>query len=133
MLMRIFRFCKTLICPTSSMFHEAGPRIFLDPVALSLLLNRLELCESQISRLQNRVRVGSTVVLRNESNGKHLTLRIVKSEKACPAKGIVSFTSLIGAALLGLRCGDVAEVKSTQGELKWRLVSVNQDGSGVDS
>jgi transcription elongation factor GreA len=126
-LMRIFRYCKTLICPTNSIFQEASYRILLDPISLCLLLNRLEFCNSQTSRLENRVRIGSTVLLRNESTFEYLTLRLVKGEKAYPSKGVVSFTSVIGVALLGLRCGDVAQIKTSEGECEWQIFTVSHN------
>ncbi len=131
MLMHIFRFCKTLICPPNSVFQDASHRILLNPLALCLLLNRLEFCDSQASRLENRVRVGCTVTLRNVLSQEMLTLRIVKDEKARPAEGIVLFTSMIGVALLGLRCGDVAQVKTSQGELEWELIAVNHSATDL--
>jgi transcription elongation factor GreA len=126
-LMRIFRSCKTLICPTNSILQEAGYRILLNPISLCFLLDRLEYCNSQTSRIENRVRLGSTVLLRNESTREYLTLRIVKDEKAYPSKGIVSFTSIIGFALLGLRCGDIAHIKTYRGVFDWQLFTVSHN------
>lgn len=131
MLMRIFRSCKTLICPSHSIFQEAGFRILLDPISLCLLLDRLELCSNIASRLENIVRPGSTVLVRNESTLEYVTLRIVKDEKAYPSKGIVSFTSVIGAALLGLRCGDVAQIKTSEGECEWQIFTVSHNEKRV--
>lgn len=127
MLKRIFRFCKTLICPSNSILQEAGYRILLNPISLFFLLDRLEFCNSQTSRIENRIRLGSTVLLRNESTREYLTLRIVKDEKAYPSKGIVSFTSVIGVALLGLRCGDVAHIKTSEGEFDWQIFTVSHN------
>ncbi len=115
------------------MFQDASQRIFLNPVALCLLLNRLAFCDSEISRLENRVRVGSTVTLRNVFSQEVLTLRIVKDEKARPAEGIVSFTSIIGVALLGLRSGDVAQVRTAQGEFEWELVAVVHSATNLST
>jgi len=130
-LMRIFRICKTLICPPNSMLQDAGHRILLDPIALCLLLNQLEFSDRQSSRLQNRVRIGSTVVLRNVATKERLILHIVKDQKACPEQGIVSFTSIIGSTLIGLRRGDVARVNTAQGELKFKLLKVNYSATNL--
>tara|TARA_R110000751_G_scaffold15290_1_gene49200 strand:+ start:4652 stop:4960 length:309 start_codon:yes stop_codon:yes gene_type:complete len=100
-------------------------------MALGELLDRLEFCGSQSASIENRVRIGSTVLIRNEATLEYLTLRIVKDQKAYPSKGIVSFTSVIGFALLGLRCGEMAHVKTAKGELQWLLFSVSHNGAAV--
>lgn len=133
MLMRIFRSCKTLICPSNSMLQEADHRILLNPIALCLLMNRLEFCDSQTSRLENRVRIGSKVILRSVTTEERLELRIVEQEKALPAKGFVSFTSVIGSALLGLRSSDVAQVNTPQGEVEWQVISVNNVDGNINT
>lgn len=125
MLMHLFRSSKTSICRSNSMLLKAEYRILMDPIELCLLLGRLEFCANQTSRLENRVRIGSKVILKNIATEEPLELWIVNLEKASPLKGLVSFTSAIGAALLGLRCGDVAQVNTPYGVLKWQLISVN--------
>lgn len=121
----MFRSCKTLICPSNPIFQEANFRIFLNPIALTLLLNRLVLCESKTSRIENRVRIGSTVILRNSLTQEQLTLTIVQGEEACPAQGIISFSSPLGSELLGLRCGDIAKISTPTEQINWEVMTVN--------
>ncbi|MDN4501607.1 GreA/GreB family elongation factor [Alteromonadaceae bacterium BrNp21-10] len=123
--MRMFRSGKTLICPSHPIFQEASHRTLMDPIALSLLLNRIEFSDSRISRFEGRVRAGSTVVVKNTTSKEQFKLRIVESEKANPAKGMVSFTSLMGTELLGRRCGEMAKIRTSNGETKWEIVTVN--------
>ncbi len=125
MLKRIFRFGKTLFCSSTSVLYGAADRILSDPIELSFLLNRLEYSNSPYSRSQNHVRTGSTVVLQKTPTSERLTLQIAKDENTQSTAGIVPVTSTIGAALLGLGCGEVVHVRTPSGDLKWELVSVD--------
>lgn len=127
MLVRIFGSCKTLSCFSHPMFQEAGHRLLMHPLALCLLLDRLAFSDSRSSRFEGRIRLGSRVALKHWLTGEQLSVQIVTSEEAHPAKGKVSFTSLIGAELLGLRCGDIANLTMSDGEIKWQVVSVNHN------
>ena len=112
------------------MLLEADQRILLNPIVLCFLMDRLEFCDSQTSRLENRIFIGSKVILQNISTKERMSLRIVKQDKAKPAKGVVSFTSVVGSALLGLRCGDVAQLNTPQEQVELRVISVNNvDGN----
>ncbi|GAC23043.1 hypothetical protein GMES_0743 [Paraglaciecola mesophila KMM 241] len=133
MLMRIFRLFKTLLCPPDFMLQDAGYRILLNPMALSSLLNRLAFCDGEGACHRDCVRIGSTVVLRNMLNNEPLTVRIVLAERPQPAQGVVSVTSMIGASLLGLRCGDMVTLKRPCGELKWELMVVNQSATEIEN
>lgn len=56
-----------------------------------------------------RVAVGSTVTV--EVDGQEKTYKILGSSETNPAKGIISHTSPIGAALIGKKIGDVIEIQ----------------------
>lgn len=56
------------------------------------------------------VQIGHTVTL--EVNGQKKIYTILGSAESDPARGIVSHTSPLGAALIGKRTGEVAEVAS---------------------
>lgn len=125
MLMRIFRFSNTLNCPIRSIFQQAGLPSLMDPFELNILLNRLEFSQSRTSRFERRVRVGSTVQIVNLITQEQLKLCIVQGKKANLANGEVSFSSPMGSELLGLHCGDIVQVNTSVGALKWKIISVN--------
>ena len=65
-------------------------------------LNQAEVIEPSTTDV---VQVGSTVTV--DSGGKEKTYTILGSSEPDPARGIVSYTSPIGIALLGKKVGDV--------------------------
>ncbi len=54
------------------------------------------------------IQIGSTVIINSE--GKEKTYQILGRTETNPDKGIISYTSPIGAALLGHRAGDSVEI-----------------------
>jgi transcription elongation factor GreA len=68
---------------------------------------------------------GSTVVVEDESTGKQTTYRIVASNEADIAKGLLSAESPVAAALDGKRAGDVGVVTTPRGERRLKLVEVS--------
>jgi transcription elongation factor GreA len=68
---------------------------------------------------------GSTVVVEDESSGKQSTYRIVASNEADLAKGLLSAESPVAAALDGKRAGDVGIVTTPRGERRLKLVEVS--------
>ncbi|WP_342807734.1 GreA/GreB family elongation factor [Alteromonas sp. M12] len=123
--MHFIRSYKTLICRSNSKLQKTEYKTLMDPIRLCWLLGRLEFCANQTSRLENRVRIGSNVILKNLATEESLELRVVNLENANLTQGLVPFTSAIGASLLGLRCGDVAQVNTPYGSLRWQVLSVN--------
>ncbi|GHB69532.1 hypothetical protein GCM10008107_18570 [Psychrosphaera saromensis] len=97
----------------------------MNPITLCSLLDRLEFSNSQVSRLENRTRVGSTVGLKNLSTKEQFDLHIVEGEKNIPLIETVSYTSVLGCELLGLRFGEVAKIKTSAGVAKWQVISIN--------
>lgn len=127
MLKRTFRFCRTSVCPSNPMFHEAGQRMLIDPVELSILLNRIEYSESKEALFEKRIRVGSSVTLRNVETKERVRVKLVPPEIAYPDDYLVSFVSPLGSALLGLRVGDIATVEVRNVPVKWEVLTVNQN------
>jgi transcription elongation factor GreA len=68
---------------------------------------------------------GSTVIVEDESTGKQTTYRIVASNEADIAKGLLSAESPVAAALDGKRAGDVGVVTTPRGERRLKLVEVS--------
>ncbi|MFH1088901.1 MAG: GreA/GreB family elongation factor [Candidatus Uhrbacteria bacterium] len=68
------------------------------------------------------VRIGSTVVV--EVAGQEMEYQILGSQESNPLKGLVSYLSPLGAALLNHVVGDVVVVKVGEKEVEYRIVSV---------
>jgi transcription elongation factor GreA len=69
------------------------------------------------------VRLGSIVVVEDQK-GRRFTYQIVGSAEAEPAKGKISNESPIGQALLGLRPGDTANVRTPGGVVRLQVLEV---------
>ncbi|WP_286872861.1 GreA/GreB family elongation factor [Idiomarina sp. UBA4520] len=83
--------------------------MLMDPIELSLLLERLEFSQQKSSRLLGRVTVGSSVTVRNRNTNEKITVTLVPPELADPESQLISFISPLGSSLLGLRLGDVSK------------------------
>ncbi|MFH1077886.1 MAG: transcription elongation factor GreA [Patescibacteria group bacterium] len=68
------------------------------------------------------VRIGSTIEV--ESRGIKKTFRIVGSNEADPAQGLISNESPLGSAFLGHAVGDQVEVETPAGGQTYTIVSV---------
>jgi len=126
-LKRAFRFCKTSVCPSNPIFQEAGQQMLIEPVELSILLNRLEFSESKGALIEKRIRVGASVVLRNVKTIEQVKVRLVPPELADTDNYMVSFISPLGSTLLGLRVGDIATIIVKDISIKWEILMVNQN------
>ena len=126
MLMRMFRPCKGSVCLGNPIFQNAGQRMLMDPIELSILLERLEFSQKQSSRLLGRITVGSSVTIKNRVTREKLTVTLVPPELAEPEEQMISFISPLGSALLGLKLGDVAVTEFGRRTDKWDVISVNQ-------
>lgn len=69
------------------------------------------------------VDIGSTVVIK-KTGGENTTYIIVGSEEADMLAGKVSFQSPLGSALLGKKKGDVIEVNTPKGEIKYSIIDI---------
>ncbi|MCI0479137.1 transcription elongation factor GreA, partial [Candidatus Uhrbacteria bacterium] len=69
------------------------------------------------------VRVGSTLDV--ESRGMRKTYRIVGSNEADPAQGLISNESPLGSAFIGHAVGDSVDVTTPAGTQTYRIVGVS--------
>jgi len=72
---------------------------------------------------RDRISLGSKVVLLDVDKNEELTYRLVTSEDADAAKGLISTTSPIGRGLLNKREGDTVEVKIPSGTRTFEVIS----------
>jgi transcription elongation factor GreB len=72
------------------------------------------------------VRFGATVEVEDE-NGKRSRYRLVGPDEAEPGRGLLSFKSPLGQALLKRRAGDVVTVRRPAGDMDVTLLAVSYD------
>lgn len=74
------------------------------------------------SKNQSTVNIGSTVEFK--SGNKVNTFTIVGSEEANPGENFISNESPLGQAFLNKKVGDVVEVKTPGGEVKYKIIKI---------
>ena len=76
-----------------------------------LLKLEYQIDHAEVIDLKNNstIQVGHSVVLKVDKNKK--TYKILGSSETDPTKGVISYTSPIGEALLGHKLGDVFDVE----------------------
>ncbi len=88
---------------------------------------RKRLAELSLVNLGNipkdRVALGSKVVLYDLDRGAEIEYRLVMSEEADVAKGLISTTSPIGRGLMGKKVGDAVKITTPQGTREFELRS----------
>ncbi len=98
-------------------FHMARQR--QDYVGARLAQLKRRLAELSLINLSNiprdRIAFGSKVVLYDLDRDTEIEYRLVTSEEADVAKGLISTTSPIGRGLMGKKVGDTVKVVTPQG------------------
>jgi transcription elongation factor GreA len=69
------------------------------------------------------VGLGSTILV--EAKGKEKTYRIVGSNEADPAAGLISNESPIGSAFMGKKKGDMVTVDAPSGKIDYTILNVS--------
>jgi transcription elongation factor GreA len=72
----------------------------------------------------DRIGVGSSVVLRNLKSGAEVRYLLVSPSEVNPADGKISIVSPVGKALMERSAGDEVEVKAPAGTIRFRIESV---------
>jgi len=72
---------------------------------------------------RDRISLGSKVVLLDLDKNEEVTYKLVTSEDANVAAGLISTTSPIGRSLLNKREGETVEVKIPSGTRKFEIIS----------
>jgi transcription elongation factor GreA len=113
-------------------YHMAKQRQEFVNARLGQLKKRLgELAMINLTNLpKDKVAFGSTVKVYDNTKDEELEYKLVTSEEADVAKGLISTTSPIGRSLMGKRVGDTAVVVTPSGnrELEILKLSTIHDG-----
>ncbi|PIP29599.1 transcription elongation factor GreA [Candidatus Kuenenbacteria bacterium CG23_combo_of_CG06-09_8_20_14_all_36_9] len=70
------------------------------------------------------VLVGSKIRIIDEDNKMAKEYKIVGSEEADPTQGLISNESPIGRAFLGKKAGDIVEIQTPRGCLKYKITEI---------
>ena len=128
-------------------YHMAKQRQVFVNARLGQLKKRLgELAMINLTNLpKDKIAFGSTVKVYDSTKDEELEYKLVTSEEADVAKGLISTTSPIGRSLMGKRVGDTAVVVTPSGnrELdseakrhilkKWLFQPAMRDGVAVEA
>lgn len=71
------------------------------------------------------VNVGSTVKVKDLEFGDEEQFTIVGSAEADPLEGKISNESPVGAKLIGLKVGDIAEIEAPDGLIKYEVLEIS--------
>jgi transcription elongation factor GreA len=88
----------------------------------TILKNAKLIEEKEISR--TRVTLGGFVTLLDEETGEEQEYKIVSATEEDIFQGKISQESPVGAAILGKKKNDVAEVRTPVGTLKYRIIKI---------
>ena len=114
-------------------YHAAKERQRLVDARLGQLKTRLrEFSMVDMSKIpRDRVGLGSTVVVLDLSKDEEITYKLVTSEEANVADGLISTSSPIGKGLLGKVVGDTARIQSPGGMREMeilKLTTIHESG-----
>jgi transcription elongation factor GreA len=76
-------------------------------------------------RVDGKVRLGSSVILKNSEGGKSKEFQVVGTVEADPLNGKISDESPIGQALLGKKVGEEVEIKTPAETATYKVVEIS--------
>ena len=89
----------------------------------STLLNAVIIKKSNIDT--SKVSIGTKVKLYDLEFDEEVEYKIIGSDESDPKNGIISNVSPVGSALLGHKVDDVVSVKTPNGEIKFKILSIS--------
>jgi transcription elongation factor GreA len=91
----------------------------------NILIINSHLTQAQIIKPQTQTsssQLGHKVTV--EFGGKQKTYQILGSSETDPQKGIISYTSPVGEALLGHKIGDLVRIKLAGQEVEYKIIKI---------
>ncbi len=89
----------------------------------STLLNAVIIKKSNIDT--SKVSIGTKVKLYDLEFDEEVEYKIIGSDESDPKNGIISNVSPVGSALLGHKVDDIVTVKTPNGEIKFKILSIS--------
>jgi transcription elongation factor GreA len=105
-------------------YHSAKERQRLVEARLGQLTKRLgSLSMVDLSKIpHDKIGLGSNVVVLDVNKDEEMKIRLVTSEEADVAKGLISTSSPIGRGLIGKEVGDLVKVQSPGGMRELEII-----------
>jgi transcription elongation factor GreA len=117
-------------------YHMAKQRQEFVTARLGQLKRRMaELSLVNLANIpRDKAGFGSTVVVYDATKDEELVYRLVTSEEADVAKGLISTTSPIGRGIVGRKVGDVATIVTPNGKRQLEILKLTtiHDEAGQD-
>lgn len=92
---------------------------------LEAMLQNVQLID-ETTMAADIVHLGTKLTVHDEEAGEDITYQIVGSKEANPLEDRISDESPVGKALLGHRQGDVVDVETPGGAVKYHILSIEQ-------
>jgi transcription elongation factor GreA len=105
--------------------REAQGLVLSRIAELETTLRSAVVIQDEAERAQTRVRLGSTITLKDTSNSKTMTCQIVGPNEASPLSGKISSASPVGSAVLGRAPGDSVRVQTPLGEQVYSIIKTS--------
>lgn len=105
-------------------------RVYSQPVELSRVFDQLEALEleGKVAANSGRIaRLGSRILVDDLRYSEQAELTLVAPEQAEPERGHISVFSPLGAALIGARLGDIAQVDLGGQTHRFLLVDIRDE------
>jgi len=75
----------------------------------------------------DRIYIGSTVRLKDLSDGEEYKYTIVDIAEACPQEGKISVNSPMAQGLLGKKVGEIAEINLPSGKITLKVIEIYRE------
>ena len=74
---------------------------------------------------KDKVNLGNTIKLKNLENSKEVKYTLVGAVEANPLEGKISNESPIGQQLINKKLGEVVEITTPKGSIKYEITEIN--------
>lgn len=91
---------------------------------LEAVLERARVVEDTVGTGVDKVNIGSVVLVRETDTDDEWELTIVDAMSADPANDKISYSAPVGQALMQRKVGDLVDVTTPGGKVKYEIVSV---------
>ncbi|MEG0570591.1 MAG: transcription elongation factor GreA [Oscillospiraceae bacterium] len=92
---------------------------------IEAMLKNVSMVNEDVLSIDN-VSIGSTVTVCNKKINREDTYKIVGSTEAAPLKKRISDESPVGKALLGHKLGEIVDVETPSGIIKFEIVKISR-------
>ena len=88
------------------------------------LLSRAQIIDTS-SMPKDKIHILANVKVKNLNNNKEFQYKLVSPEEADLEKGKIAYTSPVGQALMGAKCGDQVVANVPAGKIKFEILSID--------